>query len=108
MNTALRQHAPSSIAQYQAKAARTLDAISEVTSELLKRESDRDRMETLEALHGSHPQFIDLEAELNRCLRGRGSDMGEEQFGEHIEMLEEYAQRFDDLLANQAKQNKRR
>lgn len=75
---------------------RLMKQVAEVTSRnavLEARAADADRRVALSELHNQYPHMVDLEAEHARCLYSAGSQMSDDQFAEHCELVEQYASR---------------
>lgn len=57
------------------------------------RAADADRRVALSDLASRFPHIVDLDDELNRCLYSAGSEMDDDQFHRHVELIETYAAR---------------
>ena len=85
--------------QYAALAesqGRVMAKLSEVVSRnaaLEARAADADRRTSLGELHNQFPHMVDLDAEYRRCLYSAGSQMDDDAFIEHCELIEQYASR---------------
>lgn len=83
--------------QYQAMASNQAQLMQQV-AELKKdnaiqraKAADADRKTRLHELYSAYPHFIDIEQECGRCLYSAGSQMNDDQFESHCDMLENYA-----------------
>ncbi|MCD0459109.1 hypothetical protein LOC72_06445 [Roseiconus lacunae] len=68
-----------------------MKAISEQNAYLAAQAADADRKSRLSELYQTYPHIVDLDAEMNRCLYSNGSEMNDDQFENHFEVIETYA-----------------
>lgn len=79
------------LAQEQANLMHQLADVRKSNAILHARAADADRKVAINELYQAYPHFIDVQAELDRCLYSAGSDMDDDVFARHIQMLEQYA-----------------
>lgn len=68
-------------------------ALKQGYAELRMSAADSNRKLQISELHNQFPSFVDPVAEESRCLYSAGSQMSDEEFDRHIEMVESYAAR---------------
>lgn len=64
---------------------------------LLREKADAQRTAAVQELARKHPDFVDVDSELNVVLYSRNASLDDEAFASHVATVEQYAQRAEQL-----------
>lgn len=66
-----------------------------------RKASDAERTAAVLQLASEYPEFVDVDAELDTVLYSRKSEMSDEAFGQHLAIVQKYAQKSDMVARSQ-------